>query len=152
MKDLIKKEHQYQANITDVWNAITNANEISAWFIKADFKPEVGYNYTFTHEEQSANSEITCTVISGKVLEADPVHNLVYTWTVSGTNVETTVKWQLQENEKGTLVTLFHSGISNYETEEMITKMFTGFSNGWDGCIVNLEKYLTQELHAKSVK
>ncbi len=152
MKDLIKKEHQYQADIAEVWKAITSADDISAWFIKADFKPEVGYNYTFTHEHVSENSEKTCTVISGKVLEADPVHNLVYTWEVSGTGVETTVRWQLQENEQGTLVTLIHSGISNYQTQEMITKMFTNFSNGWENCITNLEKYLIEAHHAKPVK
>ncbi|GJM30338.1 MAG: hypothetical protein DHS20C17_29730 [Cyclobacteriaceae bacterium] len=139
MKDTITKEHQYQAQISDVWNAITNAKEISDWFIKADFKPEIGYAYTFTHED---------TVISGKVLEVDPVHNLVYTWEVGGTGVETTVKWQLLENEEGTLVKLIHSGISNYKTQEMITKMFTGFSNGWDSCIVNLDKYLKEARHA----
>jgi uncharacterized protein YndB with AHSA1/START domain len=83
MKDIIRKEHQYQAQISDVWNAITIAEEISDWFIKADFKAEVGYSYTFTHES---------TVISGKVLEVDPVYNLVYTWDVEGTGVATTVK------------------------------------------------------------
>lgn len=139
MKDIIRKEHQYQAKISDVWNAITIAEEISDWFIKADFKAEVGYSYTFTHES---------TVISGKVLEVDPVYNLAYTWDVGGTGVSTTVKWQLQENEQGTLVTLIHSGISNYQTDEMITKMFTGFSTGWDSCIVNLEKYLKEAHHA----
>ncbi len=138
MKDIIRKEHQYQADIADVWNAISHAEEISAWFIEADFKAEVGYHYTFTHEN---------TVINGKVLEVDPVYNLVYTWEIKGTGVETTVKWQLEENERGTLLRLEHSGISNYPTEEMIDKMFNSFSGGWDSCITSLAKHLIESKH-----
>ena len=140
MKDTIRKEHQYGANITEVWKAISIAEEISEWFIKADFKAEVGYNYTFTHEK---------TVIIGEVLEVDPVYNLVYTWTISGTGVETTVKWHLEENDQGTLLILEHSGIANYPTEDMITTMFTNFSNGWDSCITNLGDYLKQSKHVE---
>ena len=103
----------------------------------------MGYPYTFTHEK---------TVICGKVLEVDPVHNLVYTWEIQGTGVETTVKWRLQENEKGTLLSLEHSGISNYPTQAMIDQMFTSFSGGWDSCITNLDSYLKQSKHVKQTK
>ncbi|MDN5210612.1 SRPBCC domain-containing protein [Fulvivirgaceae bacterium BMA12] len=139
MKDVIKKEYQYSHKINSVWNAISDPDEISAWFIKADFKPEVGYKYTFTHEQ---------TTINGEVIEANPVHKLVYTWIVVGTGVETTVSWQLQENEQGTLLTLEHSGISNYPTEDMAAIMFTNFSGGWDACITNLDKFLKESTHA----
>ena len=140
MKDIIKKEHQYQATINDVWDAITKAEEISEWFIQADFKAEVGYHYTFTHEK---------TVINGQVMEVDPVYTLVYTWSIQGTGVETTVTWRLQENDLGTLLTLEHSGISNYPTEDMATTMFTNFTNGWDSCIKNLDQYLKESKHVK---
>ena len=138
MKDIIKKEHQFKQPIATVWNAISREEEISAWFIKADFKLEVGYNYTFTHE----NTQIT-----GKILEASPVTTLIYTWIVSGTEVETTVKWVLEENDGGTLLKLEHSGISNYPGETAV-KMFESFSGGWDNCVSELDKYLNKELHA----
>ncbi len=136
MKDIIIKEQQLHAPMKEVWSAISNGEEISVWFIKADFKPEVGYEYTFTRNE---------TTISGKVLEANPHFNLVYTWIVDGTGVETKVRWKLEENEQGTLLTLEHSGISNYPTEDMATNMFTHFSGGWDACIEGLDKYLKKE-------
>lgn len=138
MKDVIKKVHQYNHNIADVWKAISEAEEISTWFIKADFKAEVGYEYTFTHEG---------TVINGKVLKADPVFTLAYTWIVSGTGVETTVTWNLKENDEGTMLTLEHSGISNYPNEQMATTMFESFSGGWDSCISKLNKFLTDKKH-----
>ena len=139
MNDLIRKEHQYQAEISEVWNAITRAEEISSWFIKADFKAEVGYSYTFTHEE---------TIISGKVLEVNPVYQLTYTWIVGDTGVETIVKWHLDENQHGTLLTLEHSGISKYPTNDMVTQMFGNFSKGWSSCVNRLDDYLKASKHA----
>ncbi len=136
MKDVIKKNQQINFPMQDVWKAIATAEEISTWFIHADFKAEAGYEYTFTHED---------TKIKGKVLEASPFHTLIYTWIVGGTGVETTVKWNLEENESGTLLTLEHSGIANYPTEEMATNMFSSFDKGWESCIVNLAKYLNKE-------
>ena len=137
MKDLIQKQQQLNFPIKEVWKAISSSDEITAWFIKADFKAEEGYEYTFTHEN---------TTISGRVLKADPFTDLVYTWEVGGTGIETTVKWTLEENDQGTLVSIEHSGISGYPTEEMATNMFNSFSEGWSSCLVNLDKYLNKEL------
>ena len=135
MNDKIIKKHQFKSPISQVWNAISVAEEISAWFIKADFKAEEGYKYTFTHEN---------TVISGKVLKSDPVYELVYSWIVGGTEVETTVRWKLEENSEGTLLTLEHFGISNYPGETAV-KMFNNFKGGWNSCVENLEKYLSEK-------
>lgn len=117
MHDKIVKTHQFNSPISKVWDAISVADEISSWFIQADFRAEAGYTYTFTHEK---------TVISGKVLKANPVYELVYTWVVSGTDVETTVSWKLEESGGGTLLTLEHFGISNYPGETAVT-MFNNF-------------------------
>ena len=141
MKDIIIKEHTFNAPIGKVWNAISIAEEISSWFIKADFKAEVGYNYTFT-----ASEEENCTQITGVVQNASP-YTLVYTWIVANTNAETTVKWILEETEQGTKLQLEHSGISNYEGETAVT-MFSSFDKGWANCISELEGYLKQEVHA----
>ena len=134
MQDTITKQHQFSHPIGKVWNAIAVAEEISAWFIQADFKAEPGYNYTFMHEG---------TKIVGSVLKANPVYELVYTWIVEGTNVETTVSWKLEEANNGTLLTLEHSGISNYEGDTAVL-MFNNYSGGWQTCVENLDNYLTQ--------
>lgn len=132
MNDKIIKTHQFESPIGKVWQAISSAEEISAWFIQADFKAEAGYKYTFTHEQ---------TIIKGEVLKANPVNELVYTWVVSGTEVETVVSWILEENNQGTMLTLEHSGISNYPGKTAIM-MFNNYQGGWNSCVENLEKYL----------
>jgi uncharacterized protein YndB with AHSA1/START domain len=147
MKDSISKEKFYPHGIEDVWNAITTAAQISVWFLKADFKAEPGYDYTLTHEVVKPDGECSSTVVKGKVLKADPVHHLSYTWIVDGAT-ETTVDWYLEEKDGGTLLKLEHSGISNYPSEQIALNMFNSFSGGWDNCLSELEKYMKTNVHA----
>ncbi|MEW7278113.1 SRPBCC domain-containing protein [Aquimarina sp. 2201CG1-2-11] len=142
MKDVIKKEHSFNHSIDTVWNAITKQEEISTWFIQADFKAEPGYKYTFT-----ASEEQNCTQITGEVKQATP-YTLIYTWIVGDTKVETTVKWELEKTASGTKLSLEHSGISNYEGETAV-KMFNHFNGGWDNCVSELSEYLKQPIHAR---
>lgn len=142
MKNVIKKEVEFNHEIDKVWNAISKADEISTWFIKADFKAEKGYQYLFTSEPNDKG----CTTISGEVKQADP-YTLIYTWIVGDTKTETTVKWALEPTEKGTKLYLEHSGIANYEGETVIA-MFESFNGGWDNCISGLTSYLKIVVHA----
>lgn len=140
MKDIIIKEKVFKHPIQTVWNAISNAKELSAWFVKADFKAEKGYQYTFTSKDEG------CVPIIGEVKSADP-YTLIYTWTVEGTNVETTVSWILETIPEGTKLYLEHSGISKYGGETAIT-MFESFNGGWDNCTTKLLSYLKENVHA----
>lgn len=132
----------FNHSINKVWNAISKAEEISTWFIKADFKAEKGYKYTFTSEP----NEKGCTVISGEVKNANP-YILIYTWIVADTKIETTVKWELTSTHEGTKLYLEHSGISNYNGETAVA-MFNSFNGGWDNCISELTNYLKQPVNA----
>ncbi|MEO1011347.1 MAG: SRPBCC domain-containing protein [Bacteroidota bacterium] len=141
MKDVISKEHLFDHAIDKVWNAISKAEEISTWFIQADFKAEPGYHYTFTADEAHG-----CTQITGVVKQARP-YTLVYTWMVKDTETETIVKWELQEMEGKTKLYLEHSGIAGYPGESAV-QMFVSFDAGWDNCVNELSNYLKQEVHA----
>ena len=131
MDKKINKEKFLPFAIEDVWKAISEQDQISKWFIQADFKAEVGYQYKFTHEK---------TEIVGEVLEANPVFDLVYTWMVNGTNVNTTVRWQLEKVEDGTKIHLEHFGFENYD-EAQVAPLFENFEKGWVSCLQELEKY-----------
>ncbi len=141
MNDVITKEHIFKHSIDKVWNAISKAEEISTWFINADFKAEPGYKYTFTAPEEQ-----NCTQITGVVKKANP-YTLIYTWIVGDTNTETIVKWELEKLEEGTKLYLEHSGISNYPGDTAV-KMFNSFNGGWDNCVSELKNYLKQMIHA----
>ena len=141
MKDIIVKEHIFDHSIDQVWNAITKEEEISTWFIKADFKPEKGYRYTF-----EASGEEGCSQITGEIKEADP-YTLIYTWMVQNTDVVTTVRWHLEPLEGKTKLYLEHSGISKYKGDTAV-QMFNSFNGGWDNCVVELAKFLNEAVHA----
>jgi uncharacterized protein YndB with AHSA1/START domain len=136
MKDSIIKEKVFSHPIDKVWGAISKAEEISTWFVQADFKAKKGYQYTF-HSEPN---EKGCTTISGTVKEAN-LYVFVYTWIVANTEVETTVTWKLESVREGTKLHVEHSGISNYFGDTAI-EMFESFNGGWDGCINQLTDYL----------
>ncbi|MEM7187325.1 MAG: SRPBCC domain-containing protein [Bacteroidota bacterium] len=140
MKDQITKEQFYPHPISAVWNAITLADQLTAWFIKADFKAEVGYQYTFTSSGED------CTEITGEVKKATP-YTLEYTWIVAETNVETIVRWTLREQGEGTELHLEHSGIAGYGGDTAV-KMFESFNGGWENCVNLLLGYLKEQVHA----
>ncbi|WP_203256015.1 SRPBCC family protein [Hyunsoonleella ulvae] len=142
MKDVITKEVVFSHNIDQVWNAITKAEEISTWFIQADFKAKKGYKYVFT----APPNDNGCTTIHGEIVSATP-YTLIYTWIEGSSDVETSVKWELQSTPQGTKLTLEHSGISNYAGETAIA-MFQNFNGGWDNCISGLTSYLKNEVNA----
>lgn len=127
----IQKQQLLLHPIDKVWEAISQAEQISAWFIQADFEAKVGYAYTFTHEE---------TKITGVVKEAEP-YTLIYTWMVNNDGTSTTVKWELEKQGNQTLLKLEHSGISNYPDEQTAINMMGHFDKGWDNCISGLIKY-----------
>ena len=135
IQDSIKKEVTFSNDIDTVWNAISQKEEIEQWFVNADFKPELGYQYTFTSKGED------CSVINGVVKSATP-YNLAYTWVVQGTDVETLVEWNLEKVEDGTKLVIEHTGISQYE-ESMAMQLFDGFSKGWIKCVDDLTAYLS---------
>lgn len=131
MDGRIELKRTYRHPIGEVWSAISEAARISEWFIKADFVPEAGYEYTFTHES---------TTITGTVLDARPPHLLVYTWVLGG--VATTVHWHLEETAQGTVLTLVHDGIEAYA--DSAATWFANFQKGWESCVDELESYLSK--------
>ncbi len=137
MKDEIVKERHYNQSIDKVWNAITKAEEISKWFISADFKLEKGYQYTLTATEAHGGTQI-----KGEVLEVDP-YTLKYTWDVEGTGMHTIVSWMLEEENGKTKLTLVHSGIAQFG--EQGVEMMGHFDKGWEACLQVLPNYLENE-------
>lgn len=139
MKDIIQKEKVFNHPIAKVWDAISTGKEISKWFIEADFKPEVGYQYTLTAPEENG-----CTVVKGTVLEASP-YTLKYSWIAGDDPTETTVAWYLEQLGDSTKLTLEHSGISKY-AGQAATEMMGHFEKGWEGCLAGLTQYIENEI------
>ncbi len=135
MNDIITKEVTLTSDIDTIWKAISVGEEISKWFLTADFNPTKGYKYTFKSPEGD------CDPIVGEVLNATP-YTLIYTWIIKGTDTVTTVEWNLEKLPNGTKLRLTHSGIANYGNDSAI-KMYESFNGGWDNCINLLSTHLS---------
>ena len=143
MNDVITKERILNHPIDKVWNAITKAEELSTWFVRANFKAEVGYQYSF----DSLDDTEDCSTIIGEVLSANP-YTLSYTWIVKNSPETTTkVTWVLEAFDGGTKLHLEHSGISNYAGDTAIT-WFNNFNGGWAHCMNGLQDYLKALINA----
>lgn len=135
--ETIKKEQWFPHGIDKVWAALTETDKVSQWLVPTNFKGIEGAAY------QLSDPKDECNVVSGVVTKAEP-YTLVYTWIDEGwKNIETTVEWELQAKDGGTLVKLNHSGISAFEPE-VAKKQFANFSGGWKHCFLRLEEVLKQ--------
>jgi uncharacterized protein YndB with AHSA1/START domain len=107
-----------QAPIDQVWAALSAADTISSWMgglVKSDLRPGGKYAYF--------GGETT-----GRYTIVDPPHRLEYTWRQTEWPAEwsdSTVKWELKADEKGTHVDLVHEHFPN-ESER------SGHDEGWD--------------------
>jgi uncharacterized protein YndB with AHSA1/START domain len=140
MKDIIIKEQLFMHPIQTVWEAITQEDLMSSWFLPASFKAEKGFKYSFN----AAGGD--CSPITGEIIIATP-YILQYTWIVTEQPATTIVTWTLESVNGGTKLRLEHSGISNYAGETAI-EMFGSFDGGWDNCINGLITFLKEGVHA----
>jgi uncharacterized protein YndB with AHSA1/START domain len=107
-----------QAPIDKVWVALTAAESIASWMggpVKSDLCRGGKYAYF--------GGETT-----GRYTVVEPPYRLEYTWRQSEWPAEwsdSTVKWELQPDEKGTVVHLVHDHFPN-ESER------SDHDQGWD--------------------
>lgn len=110
MKKTVRKRRYYEASQDAIWEAITDSVALSSWFMEADFKPEVGYRFTFKDKPQGGWDGL----LHGEVLKVDQPVQLEYTWAGSQMTSITIVKWQLRSQGQGTMLELEHSGFDGF--------------------------------------
>ena len=146
-QDSITTEIDIAAPAERVFQALTNAEELSHWFNNPScpltfghMDPRVGGRYGYETEKGtvvvSGVSEFEC---HGEILEIDPPRILVYSWIANwhdDKNLRTIVRWELTPYPGGTHVKVTHSGLAN---EEAARKDYSG---GWPGVVEMLKKFV----------
>lgn len=94
---LIIVEQQYNSSITEVWNAITNPNEMRKWFFEQidSFKPAVGFETEFLVKVETRNFTHLW-----KIKEIIEFHRIKYQWRYKEYSGDSFVTFELME-EKG---------------------------------------------------
>jgi uncharacterized protein YndB with AHSA1/START domain len=142
----IKHQFSYPQPPEMVWEYLTNPDLMELWLMKNDFQAAVGAEFQFRTKPMPS---LECDgIFYCKVLEFLPFEKLTYSWKSGpgdGTiTVDTVVEWTLQPTDKGTELSLEHSGF----TEAVNLDLYNGLTGGWLQNIKKVAELLNAAPHA----
>lgn len=136
--DTIVIEKLFQANIDDVWKALTDKDQMKQWYFDLkEFKAEKGFVFEFTAGDEHKKWKHRC-----QIIEVITYKKISYTWQYPGYEGISLVTWELFKEEGGTKVVLKHFGLDTFppEVPELHRR---NFLEGWNTIIgESLENYL----------
>lgn len=133
MHENVKISVKVNAPVEKVWNALTDKEQMKKWYFDApDFDAKVGNNFSFYGGDENEEYHHFC-----EIVDVIPNQKLKHSWTYPEISKEKTlVKWELQPENGGTMVTLTHKGL---EALEHLGENFRvqSFQNGWTEILNN---------------
>ncbi len=122
-------ERTFNAPVAKVWDAISNRDQMKLWYFDlAEFKPEVGFEFTFNGGTETKTYKHLCVVT-----RAAPNEVLAYSWRYDGYEGNSEVVFELQADGDKTHLKLTHSGIETFGLEPDFDK--SNFAMGWTSLI-----------------
>ncbi|MCW3465234.1 SRPBCC family protein [Chitinophaga nivalis] len=119
--------YTYQAPIQKVWEALTDAARMKAWYFDiADFRPEPGFKFGFVVTNEGKIYDHRC-----EVLEATAPNKLTYSWRYEGYPGLSVVTFALQAlTAETTQLRLTHSGLDTFPADQPAFSA-ASFTAGW---------------------
>jgi uncharacterized protein YndB with AHSA1/START domain len=134
-------ERTFNAPASKVWKAITDPAEMRKWYFDlAEFKAEVGFEFSFTGGEPGGKQYLHLC----KVTEVIPGKKLTYSWRYDGYEGNSFVTFELFEMGDQTKLKLTHAGIDTFpkSNPDLVAK---NFAEGWTNIIGRLLKEYLEE-------
>jgi uncharacterized protein YndB with AHSA1/START domain len=119
-------ERTLNATPERVWKAITDKDQMKQWYFDlAEFKPEVGFEFTFKGGSEEKTYVHLC-----KVTKAEPGKLLQYSWRYDEYPGNSIVTFELFPEGDKTRLKLTHEGLETFPTDN---KDFarSSFEAGW---------------------
>ena len=119
-------ERTLNASSERVWEAITDKNKMKQWYFDlAEFKPEVGFEFTFNGGSKEKTYVHLC-----KVTKVEPGKLLQHSWRYEEYPGNSFVTWELFPEGDKTRLKLTHEGLETFPTDN---KDFarSSFEAGW---------------------
>jgi uncharacterized protein YndB with AHSA1/START domain len=117
-QDAVRCEMFIAAPPARVFQAITDPRQMLQWWGQKEMyrttkcETDVRVNGKWISTGVNATGETF--QVSGEYLEVDPPRLLVYTWIATWTgSLKTTVRWELEPHNQGTIVKLQHHGFAS---------------------------------------
>lgn len=144
MKKTIHKKVFCEGTPEEVWTALTDPTELSAWLMAtSDFRAEVGAKFTMQAKPMGKWDG----KIYGEILIADRGKVLSYTWKGDQMRSNTVLTWTLTPGTDGTWLTLVHTGFSGFP--DYILGVF--HSMGWKKFLRQLQNRVKRSIHEKEI-
>ena len=127
MNSEIYIEKFLDAEIGRVWRAITDKDQMKAWYFDlSDFKPEVGFTFEFLGktDEGVAYNHIC------KITEVEMERKLTYSWQYEGFEGLSYVTFLLSEVDERTRLQFSHQGLSSFPASNPDFAVHN-FQGGW---------------------
>lgn len=122
-----------KASPEKVWRHLTEKELLARWFHETNKDLTAGAEFEWLSFDQDKDDR---KLMWGEVLERDPPHKLVHTFTHQWLNgVVTTVTWELTKIEGGTQLRLTHAGLPGLGE-------LSDHDKGWDEHMVRLRMML----------
>lgn len=139
MSNPLIKEVIIDAPAEKVWSAITDKNEMKHWYFDlAEFKPEIGFEFSFTGGTEERSYLHLC-----KVTEVIPGRKLTYSWRYDGFDGISYVTWELFEDKGKTRLVLTHRGLDSFPADINPDLAAHNFVAGWNEILgTSLKNYL----------
>ncbi len=101
-------ERMFDAPAPKVWDALTINEQMQKWYFDlADFKPVVGFEFSFTGKTEQGKEYLhRC-----KITEVVAGRKLAYSWCYDGFPGKTIVSFELSEAGEKTKLKLTHDGL-----------------------------------------
>jgi uncharacterized protein YndB with AHSA1/START domain len=138
-------ERTFNAPIAKVWRAITDVDQMRAWYFDLkEFKPEVGFEFEFSVEHEGMTYHHLC-----RITEVVPQKKIAYTWRYKGEPGDSLVTFELFAEDDNTRVKLTHTGIETFPKTPAYARK--NFESGWTAIIgTELKQFVEQSKKGKS--
>jgi len=138
MNEPIVVERTYDASVGRVWSALTNNDEMKLWYFKlAAFRPEVGFEFSFTEGSDERKYKHNC-----RITEVIPEKKISYTWSYEEYPGESEVSFELFAEGDQTRVRVTHTGLETFTTDNPDFAA-NNFKEGWNHILgIGLKNYL----------
>lgn len=137
-------ERTYSAPVEKVWQAITDKEQMKEWYFTLDdFKPEVGFEFTFPGQGTKGEKYIHLC----KITEVDPGKKLTYSWRYENLPGNSFVTFELFGEGDKTRLRLTHAGLETFVTDNPDFAK-ESFAKGWTELIGNLLKAYAEKVPA----
>jgi len=134
MKHPLVIEDTYEAPVEVVWQAITDRDQMKQWYFDMEeFKPEVGFEFTFKGENEGRVYIHLC-----KITEVIPERKLKHSWAYKDYDGVSYVTFELIPDGNKTHIKLTHEGLESFPDLPDFSR--NNFKEGWTMIIGTLLK------------